>query len=88
VPHDDPRPTSPEKKLWKVADVGTFLCLTPKAIYALVESGALPCVRIGSRLRFIPSVVAAWVEAQSASRSAGAPRRCGSSTPAELKNHV
>ena len=53
-----------DEPLWKVEDAAAFLRLSLKAVYGLVEAGQLPCVRIGTRIRFVPAVLAAWVEAQ------------------------
>jgi excisionase family DNA binding protein len=60
--------TGAHEPLWLVEDVAAYLRITPKGIYHLVDAGRLPCVRIGSRLRFVPSIVAAWVNEGAASQ--------------------
>ena len=62
--HPTPPAIQSRTPLWKVDDAADFLRLSQKSVYGLVESGQLPCVRIGTRIRFMPSVLAAWVEAQ------------------------
>ncbi len=56
---------SPNETLWKVIEVAEFLRLTDRAIYNLVGDAAIPHVRIGTRLRFVPRDIKAWVESQS-----------------------
>jgi len=43
--------------LWNVADVARFLKVSRSWVYHRAEAGLLPCVRIGSLLRFNPEVV-------------------------------
>ena len=43
--------------LWDVADVARFLKVSRSWVYHRAEAGLLPCVRIGSLLRFNPEVV-------------------------------
>jgi len=57
---EDPR----EAALWTVAEVAAYLKVHPKSIYDLAGRGKLPCVRIGCRLRFIPSDLHRWVSAR------------------------
>jgi len=47
--------------LWRVKDASNYLGVPSKGIYALIEARQLPCVRIGSRIRFIPAEIFAWV---------------------------
>jgi excisionase family DNA binding protein len=60
------RPQRPESLpgLWTVTEVAAFLQLHPKSIYDLVARGSLPCVRLGTRLRFDPRDIASWVSAR------------------------
>ena len=53
-----------EDRLWKVADAAAYLRLSSKSVYGLVESGVLPCIRIGTRIRFEPSALAEWLRRQ------------------------
>jgi predicted DNA-binding transcriptional regulator AlpA len=43
--------------LWNVADVARFLKVSRSWVYHRAEAGLLPCVRIGSLLRFNPEIV-------------------------------
>lgn len=48
--------------LWTVQDVKAFLRCSQSAVYAWAERGEIPCRRVGSLLRFIPTEVRAWVD--------------------------
>lgn len=50
--------------LWTLPMVSAYLQLHPKTVQRLVRTSGLPCVRIGTRLRFDPSDVAKWVSAR------------------------
>jgi excisionase family DNA binding protein len=50
--------------LWTVPQVARLLALRPSTIRAYAERGTLPCVRIGNRLRFLPSDISAWIESR------------------------
>ena len=50
--------------LWDVVEVAGFLRVHPKTIPRLMRTHRLPCVRVGSRLRFVPSDVLRWVSAR------------------------
>ena len=59
------RPWDPEDtSLWTMEECATFLKITKSSLYHKVERGEVPCVRFGSRLRFIPSSVRSWIQAQ------------------------
>ena len=58
---ETPRPAG---ALWTVPEVAEFLQLHPKTVYEFVARGTLPCVRLGSRLRFDPRDIASWVSAR------------------------
>lgn len=51
-----------EEALWDVRDIAKFLRMSEGAVYAAVERGQIPCLRLGRRLRFRPAAVQAWVE--------------------------
>lgn len=51
-------------QLLTVPDVARMLCLHEKTVYRLVRSGQLPCVRLGSRVRFHPTDVLRWLSAR------------------------
>lgn len=59
--------------LWDTNDVARFLKVSRSWVYHRAEAGLLPCVRIGSLLRFDPEVVRCL--AQGESNSAGAVQR-------------
>ncbi len=50
-----------EEGLWTVADVASYLRLSRSWVYQASAAGTLPCIRIGSALRFTPAAVRAWV---------------------------
>jgi excisionase family DNA binding protein len=45
-----------------VADAAEFLSVSRRQVYLLLERGELPAVRVGARLRLIPSELAAYLE--------------------------
>ena len=49
-----------ENVLWTIADVANFLRVSKSMIYKKVESGTMPCIRVGALLRFDPAVVRRW----------------------------
>lgn len=51
-------------RLWTVPEVADLLALKPSTIRAYAERGTLPCVRIGNRLRFVPSDISEWIESR------------------------
>ena len=57
------KPASPGA-LWTIAEVAAHLHLHPKTIARWVRTRRFPCVRVGSRLRFDPRDVTAWVSAR------------------------
>lgn len=61
--------------LLTVTQLARLLNVTRGWIYDEVEAGALPCVRVGRNLRFVPSEVNAYLQARrDAGRPAGRPR--------------
>lgn len=54
----------PVPKLMTVRDAGELLSLPLSSVYALVEQGKIPCVRIGRRIRFDPGDLTRWLEAR------------------------
>jgi excisionase family DNA binding protein len=59
----------PAEQLWTVADVCTFLRVGRNAVYSMAARRELPSIRVGTRVRFVPEDVRAWLERQ---RLAGA----------------
>jgi excisionase family DNA binding protein len=50
--------------LWTVREVAHLLALKPSTIYEWAAKGKLPCIRLGSLLRFDPGELTRWVRAQ------------------------
>jgi excisionase family DNA binding protein len=46
--------------LLNVVEAADFLGVHPGTIYAWVESRRLPCLRVGSRIRFVRDDLLAW----------------------------
>jgi excisionase family DNA binding protein len=45
-----------------VADVAAFLSVSRRQVYLLVEHQELPTVRVGTRIRFVPEEISAYLE--------------------------
>jgi excisionase family DNA binding protein len=45
-----------------VADVASFLAVSRRQVYLLVEQRQLPIVRVGTRIRFVPEEIWAYLE--------------------------
>jgi excisionase family DNA binding protein len=58
-----PRPLT-DDRLWDADDVAGFLSVSRSMVYKLEQAGELPCVRIGARVRFDPSVVRAFARGE------------------------
>jgi excisionase family DNA binding protein len=58
-------PTAP---LWTAADVARYLRSSLSFVYKVSEAGKLPCLRVGSLLRFDPEAVRAFARGESKSR--------------------
>lgn len=56
----NPSPT-PIESLWTVKQLQQFLNISRTAAYDLIHRGSLPHVMLGSRYRFEPAEVRAWV---------------------------
>ena len=52
-----PQPENDNGSLWDAKDVAVFLKVSRSWVYHRAEAGLLPCVRIGSLLRFDPEVI-------------------------------
>jgi excisionase family DNA binding protein len=48
--------------LLTVDDAATFLAVSRRQVYLLLDSGAIPAVRVGTRLRFVPGELRAYLE--------------------------
>jgi excisionase family DNA binding protein len=52
-----------------VADAADFLAVSRRQVYLLVERGDLPTVRVGTRIRFVPEEIWAYLERHREGRS-------------------
>jgi len=50
-----------EKKLLKVAEAAAYLTLSQFYLYRLVETGAIPTIRLGRSIRFDPAELDEWI---------------------------
>ncbi len=58
----DSSSSSSDEGLWTASEVARFLSMSPQWVYKHAELGSLPCVRLGSSLRFQPSAIRRYVE--------------------------
>jgi excisionase family DNA binding protein len=68
-----PRPVIAAECLWTVRDVAAFLRLGRNAVYSMAASGALPSLRVGARVRFLPEEIRTWLARQRAPDAAVLP---------------
>ena len=57
--------TTDFEALWKVGDVAKYLNVSVSWVYKQVETGDLPCVRLGASVRFKPEAIRAHIERES-----------------------
>ena len=50
--------------LWTVREAAAFLHLGRNTVYEWAASGKLPSLRLGSRVRFLPSALRRWLAVQ------------------------
>jgi excisionase family DNA binding protein len=55
-------PSERTERLMTVADAAHFLAISRRQVYVLLERRELPAVRVGTRIRLIPSELAAYLE--------------------------
>jgi excisionase family DNA binding protein len=55
---------SANEALWTVREAAAFLRLGRNTVYEWAASGKLPSVRLGSRIRFLPSTLRRWLAVQ------------------------
>ncbi len=67
------RPLIPAECLWTVREVAAFLRVGRNTVYEMAQSGALPSLRIGARVRFVPEEIRAWLDRQRAPDAAVLP---------------
>lgn len=64
-----PRPAKgASATLWTASDVARYLRASLSFVYKSAEAGRLPCLRVGSMLRFDPEVVRAFARGELKSR--------------------
>jgi excisionase family DNA binding protein len=62
--HSTESPSAPPSELWTTGETAAYLGVHERTVRRLVARDGLPCVRVGSRLRFDPSDVLRWVAAR------------------------
>jgi excisionase family DNA binding protein len=55
---------SANEALWTVREAAAFLRLGRNTVYEWAASGKLPSLRLGSRIRFLPSALRRWLAVQ------------------------
>ena len=58
------KPDNQSERLWTAEQVAHYLGVSKSWVYRSATDGRLPCVRIGSVLRFLPASVEALVNTQ------------------------
>lgn len=43
-------------------EAATALGISPRLLWSHTRSGAIPCIRIGTAVRYSPEALAAWIE--------------------------
>ena len=61
--HEEARPA---ESLWTSRDVAAFLRIGRDAVHEMANNRDLPSLRVGSRIRFVPEEIRAWLERQRA----------------------
>jgi excisionase family DNA binding protein len=66
--------TKQEQKptLWTAEEAAEYLHMSTKWVYRKALAEEIPCKRFGSRVRFVPSEIQAWVAAGGSGSAAGA----------------
>jgi excisionase family DNA binding protein len=59
--NDQPHPVS---KLYKAREAAQILSISERCLWGLTSQGKIPCVRIGRSVRYDPSDLRTWIEAQ------------------------
>jgi excisionase family DNA binding protein len=62
--------TTTAQPLLSVREAAELLRVSRRTVYTLVERDGLPAVRIGGLIRFVPSAVEEWLDAQRAGNTA------------------
>jgi len=51
---------APEDAAWSVSVAAQYLGISPKTLYKWAADATVPSIKLGGRLRFSPSELAAW----------------------------
>ena len=62
LPHSSGAPTAP--LLVKPAQAAAMLAISPRKLWSLTNCGEIPCVRIGTAVRYSPADLEAWIAEQ------------------------
>ena len=55
--------------LLTVPEAAKALAISPRTLWSLTQSGAIPCVRIGRSVRYDPADLKAWIESRKTTNS-------------------
>ena len=56
--------TEPQRLLWNCHEAAAAMNISERTLWSLMSDGKIPCVRIGRSVRYDPSDIRAWIEAQ------------------------
>ena len=56
------------KLLLKPGDAAEALSISPRKLWAMTNSGEIPCVRFGKSVRYDPADLREWIDQQKGSR--------------------
>jgi excisionase family DNA binding protein len=76
----------PAESLWTWSDVAAFLRIGRNAVYEMAANRDLPSLRLGSRVRFVPEEVRAWLDSQRGPGRGGAADACEGRTCQKRKH--
>jgi len=51
-------------RLLTLREVAEYLAVSERTVRRLVAAGELPCLRVGSQIRFVPATLLRWISAQ------------------------
>ncbi len=58
-----------QRLLLKPNEAAEMLAISPRLLWSITDSGALPCLRIGRLVRYDPADLKAWINAQKQSEN-------------------
>ena len=56
------------KLLFKPSDAAEALSISPRKLWAMTNSGDIPCVRFGRSVRYDPADLRMWIDSQKGGR--------------------